>query len=109
MSYKVVIKVQGSQVVVRPDVLVMNKADANAPIHFKLKTPGFVFPDTRPYGIDIDDAGDEFDDYCLSEDKRRVRLINRNDTTATYKYAVEVIEVATGKSYSVDPTIKNQN
>lgn len=108
MSYRVSIYVVNDAIVVRPDHLVMNKSDCDVEIAFKLQTPGYVFPQTPNYGIDIDDSSDEFDQYTISTDRRRVHLVNKNNNEATYKYSVQVLEEATGKPLDVDPTIENR-
>ncbi len=81
------------------------KHSSNVLITFTLATTGYRFRKSKT--IELDVAQDDFPYASWTITDTQACLYDRNKNADTLKYTVWVVDVATGKEYSVDPEIKN--
>jgi hypothetical protein len=91
-------------IVCTPDPLVVSSK--NATLVFQLQTAGYVFRDKDP--IVVTQPGSTFPFPSKTRGGTTAVLLDRDNSTASYKYSVFVKDQATGRILSVDPTIQNE-
>jgi hypothetical protein len=78
---------------------------SNVLIVFTLATPGYRFRTAK--AIELDVKVDDFPYASWTISDTLAALYDRNKVADELKYTVNVVDIATGKHYSVDPEIKN--
>ena len=73
---------------------------------YQLLTPGYAFPDSE--AVVVTDGASQFPFPSWTQTAAQAALLDSNTALGTFAYTVTVVEVATGKSLRVDPTIENQ-
>lgn len=91
-------------IVCTPDPLLVSQK--NMTLVFRLATPGYVFRDVDP--IVVTQPGSAFPFPSKTQGGTTALLFDRDNSTASYSYCVYLLDQATGKVISVDPTIRNE-
>ncbi|MET0519711.1 MAG: hypothetical protein ABW005_12880 [Burkholderiaceae bacterium] len=78
---------------------------ANSLVVFNLATPGYAFPATG--SVVVQDGGGEFPNLW-SISASQVALHDLCEIPAAYDYNVVVVEIESGKPFTVDPKISNE-
>ena len=72
---------------------------------FTLNTPGYRFRTAK--AIELDEPVDDFPFASWTISDTQAALFDRNKVADTFDYTVTIVDITTGKEYSVDPEIKN--
>ncbi|MBT9599243.1 MAG: hypothetical protein IV094_24945 [Vitreoscilla sp.] len=93
----------GGAVVCTPQTV--NVSSANVLIVFHLETAGYAFPASD--AVVVSNPGSQFPYPSWTAYPGYAALFDFDNDTAEYSYTVNVIELSTGRTLSVDPVIKN--
>ena len=72
---------------------------------FSLDTAGWVFPDNG--ALVVTSGGDQFPYVSWTMKSQLASLFDANTSAGDFKYTINVVNSATGATYSLDPTVKN--
>jgi hypothetical protein len=82
-----------------------NLSGSNVLVVFRLDTPGYAFPVDN--AVVVNNPGSQFPYPSWTAYPGYAALFDLDSNTAEYSYTVNVIELSTGRTLSVDPAIKN--
>jgi len=95
----------GGNITCTPDPVLVSTH--NALVAFTLDTDGYKFPDTNAVVINVPHSDFPYSAWTIKPKLAGIAdLCNNADS---YEYTVTVVNIATGKSISLDPVIKNGN
>jgi len=92
---------------VEPYELVIPERASNVPIRFELDSSSFEFMSGGNNGFDIQPSDDNFRVNGLSNQNKRLHLLDFNRVQMDYYYTITVVNPATGETLLIDPRIKN--
>jgi len=92
---------------VEPYELVIPERASNVPIRFELESSSFEFMSGGNNGFDIQPSDDNFRVNGLSNQNKRLHLLDFNRVKMDYYYTITVVNPATGQTLLIDPRIKN--
>jgi len=92
---------------VEPYELVIPERASNVPIRFELESSSFEFMRGGNNGFDIQPSDDNFRVNGLSNQNKRLHLLDFNRVQMDYYYTITVVNPATGETLLIDPRIKN--
>jgi len=92
---------------VEPYELVIPERASNVPIRFELESSSFEFMSGGNNGFDIQPSDDNFRVNGLSNQNKRLHLLDFNRVKMDYYYTITVVNPATGETLLIDPRIKN--
>ena len=95
----------GVDITCSPNPANIIEGSSNVLLTFTLATPGFRFRAARTIELDVPVDDFPYASWTLSD--TQAALYDRNKVADVLKYTVHVVDVKTGREYSVDPEIKN--
>lgn len=101
--FPVLISIDNGVGSVSPDRLDLSAEEGTQRIFFNIVTPGYRFPESAPYGIDINNAGTEFELHRPND--QHVWADDLNDDHEQHYYSVTVESTTGGDPVVIDPII----
>lgn len=92
---------------VEPYELVIAERASHVPIRFELSSSTYEFMNGGNNGFDIQPFDDNFRVNGLSNQNKRLHLIDFNKVPMDYYYTITLVDPATGRTLLIDPRIKN--
>lgn len=100
----VAVTVEAGEVITTPNPVPVRLR--NMLLTYQLLTPGYAFPDDE--AIVVTGGAEQFPFPAWTQSASTAALLDLNDAPGDFPYTVRVVELATGRSLRVDPTIRNQ-
>lgn len=82
-----------------------NLSGSNVLVVFRLDTPGYAFPENN--AVVVSNPGSQFPYPSWTAYPGYAVLFDLDGDDNSYSYTVSVVDLSTGRTLSVDPTIKN--
>lgn len=101
--FPILISVNNGVGTVSPDRLDLSSQNGMQRIFFNITTPGYKFPQDAPYGINIENAGTEFELHRPQD--QHVWADDLNDDHQQHYYTVTVESTTGGDPVVIDPII----
>ena len=96
---------RNEQVRCTPDPV--NVSGTNVLIAFRLLTEGYAYPDQD--AIVVTNPGSTFPYASWTLNPQLATQLDVDNADGDFSYTVNVVQVASGRHLSVDPTIRNEN
>ncbi len=92
---------------VEPYVLVVPERASNVPIRFELEAANYEFMSGEYNGFSIQPDDGNFKVNGLSQQNKRLHLLDFNRVAQGYYYTITLVNPATGETLLIDPRVEN--